>query len=275
MPSRRSLLRSATRTPAFPLGVAAYGYHRERRRPDTAMDGLPADPDRASELEDHLTDVFGADQLVGIDPNRRDLLVDVRTVGEASVAPSARDLVVKRFRENDIFLQWLEHPDTYERDAFAERYGFDTRRLLWGPRSFYWTAIAPLLRSVAVQLIVVPGTAVGDQQFVYSPLSHVLGGGVDGHVNGFSLGNRAVVAAREDPADAAELVLHELGHLALCHDDDPANSGVMGRGEEIDLTPAEWATLRDRLDNVRDRTGFDVVLRPCLWRELILEGNPV
>ncbi|MDZ7731131.1 MAG: hypothetical protein U5K37_09725 [Natrialbaceae archaeon] len=83
-----------------------------------------------------------------------------------------------------------------------------------------------------------------------------------------------MVADRENPANATRLILHELGHLALCHDDDPANVGVMGSGDRIDLMPDEWAQLRDNLANVRDGTGYDVMLRPCLWRET-LAGNGI
>lgn len=107
----------------------------------------------------------------------------------------------------------------------------------------------------------------GLQPRVFSHQLALMGGGIDGYANGFSVGNRAIVADRRRPARQAELLLHEIAHLGVCHDDDPDNPGVMGASEVVDLAPAEWEQLRANLPNVHDQTGFDVLFRPCLWSE--------
>lgn len=246
-------------------GVA---YTSDRAYADESGDGLP--DGREETLEAYLAETFGRDQFDGLASGRRDLLVDARYVGETSVSEDTREDLEELFRDNGIHLQWLEYPDSYGREWFDRNYDYTAEDILWPRWSFYDDVVAARLKDVAVQVVVVPerpGRAP-DEQLGSSLLdvSPVEGDGF----TGMSLGNRAVVVEQELPDVEVRLVLHELAHLALCHDDDPANDGVMGpTGEEADLMEDEWARLRERLDNVRDTTGFDVAGRPCLWEEFL------
>lgn len=269
--SRRSLLRSIGAIGAVSAlgGVGSAVRNRTVAR-DGDDDGIPDRRKRSAEFHARLESIFGAHQFEGLEQGRRDLLIDVRRVGDATISTATERTIVDLFRDNGIHAQWLEYPERYDLERVAEQYGLSVGGLLWGLRSFYRGEIEPELKDVALQLIVVPGA---DQQpyegRIYSRWMDLIGSGLhrDGYVNGFSVGNRAVVAEREDRASEARLVLHELAHLALCHADDPGNDGVMGTAERLDLTESEWERLRDGLSNVRDATGYDFVFRPCLWDE--------
>lgn len=266
--TRRGVLRlcGGIVTAPFGIGVSAYGLDRSYR--DDDGDGIPDSLERSGEFNEWIYSIFG-DQFSGLDPTRRDLLVDVRSVGDISISESTRELVVERFRENGIHMQWLEYPKRYDQASFERRYGYNAKRILWSPRSFYRERIEPRLRNVAFQLIVVPGFTDGPhERRLYSPATAAHGSDSGGYVNGLNTGNRAVVASRYSPEIEARLVLHEISHYALCHSTDPANTGVMGTNERADLMPYEWEKLRGGLGAIRDTTGADVLLRRCLWDEL-------
>ena len=265
-PSRRHLLRATALAASGPAAGGAVGYRLDRHRISETGDGL----EESAALEARLESTFG-DRFEGLDPDRLDLLVDVREVGDASVTPETARRIESLFRAHDIHLQWLVHPEPIDRRWFEGSFGYDAGRILWGPGSFY-RRIDPWLRRSALQLVVVHGTqGAGDEGVLSSPLAGATGGLFGRSVNGYSLGSRAAVATRRDREEEASLVLHELAHLGLCHATDPANDGVMGSAERVGLTESEWDQLRRRVSNVHETTGLDVMLRPCLWRET-LEG---
>jgi len=262
--SRRSLLGALAGATAFPFSFGSLAYAHASPDADRDGDGLPDVGEADGVLERAFADTFGG-QFDGLDPERRDLLIDVRYVEGTDVSSGTKATIERLFRREGIYAQWLDYPDRYDRGTFERRYGSNARSLLWGGESFYRTEVDRLFRNAALQLIVVPGRAHPDYSgLVYSPVTDALGGGEDGNVNGFSVGNRAVVADRDDPREERRLVLHELAHLGLCHADDPDNRGVMGSGDRIDLTDREWDLLRRRIDNVEDSSGYDVLFRPCL-----------
>lgn len=263
---RRTLLKAVGSAVGISATSVTTAYAADRSHVDDDEDGIPDSLERSTEMHDRLTDLYG-DQFSGLDPNRKDLLIDARYVEGTSVATETKTRIVDLFRENGIHAQWLDHPASYERETFDLRYGSDVKELLWDQESFYRAEVEPWLRDIAIQVIVVPGRDRPSYEgLVYSPWTDTLGGGVDGHVNGFSVGNRAVIANRDEQWEEARLAFHEIAHFGLCHDDDPGNTGVMGANEEIDLMPDEWETLRNSLDNVRDATGYDIAARPCLWQ---------
>lgn len=270
--SRRAVLQSVSGGLGIPVGVSTGSYLAGQQFTDENGDGIPERKERSDSFHRKLADLFGTDQFEGLDPDRRDLLLDIRYVGETSIDPRTKRNVEKRFREHGIYAQWLDYPRRYERDRIEREYGWNAKTLLWDRTGLYREEVEPFVRDVAVQVFVVPGHEFdGYGGLVYSPWANMLGSGVDGHVNGFSVGNRAVVADRDDQWEQERLLFHEIAHLSLCHDDDPTNTGVMGTNEEIALTDAEWETLRTNLDAVRDTTGYDIAFRRCLW-EGCLDG---
>lgn len=265
--SRRTLLGALGGATVFPFSFGSFAHAYANPDADRDGDGLSDAAEAGGPLERAFADAFG-DQFDGLDPSRRDLLIDVRYVEGAEISSGTKATIERLFRREGIHAQWLDYPDRYDRAAFERRYGSNARSILWGGGSFYRSEVERRFRDAALQLIVVPGRAHPSYSgLVYSPVTDALGGGEDGNVNGFSMGNRAVVADRDDPREERRLVLHELAHLGLCHADDPDNDGVMGSGERLDLTDREWERLRRRLDNVRDATGYDVLFRPCFRRE--------
>lgn len=266
--SRRGVLKSLGGVLTVPFGIGASAYSVDRSYQDDDEDGIPDSLERSTEFNDWIASIFG-EQFSGLDPSRRDLLVDVRYVGDWCVSDATRELIIERFRTNGIHLQWLEHPHRYDRVAFERQYGYNTKRILWSPRSFYRQAVEPRLQNVAFQLIVVPGFPDGPhERRLYSPSTAAQSRESTGYVNGLNTGNRAVVASRYSHEIEAKLILHEIAHYALCHSTDPANTGVMGTNDEADLMDAEWKQLREGLGAIRDTTGVDVLLRRCLWNEL-------
>lgn len=273
--TRRTALEALGGAVGVVVGGALGAYRSDRSFADEDRDGLPDRHERSSSVEADLEAAFGRDQIEGLDPDRADLLLDARYVEGTTIGEETKAYIVGLFRDNGIHAQWLDYPRTYDRAAFQAEYGANARSVLWSRTGFYREHVEAWLRDVAVQLVVVPGIEFPDYgNLVYSPITDALGGGVDGHVNGLSLGNRAIVASRTDFFDEARLVLHELAHLGLCHDDDPDNAGVMGTADRIDLTDREWAKLRDALDGVRDTTGYDVLGRRCLWDESLAALSP-
>ena len=266
-PSRRSILKSAGAVGGlWTIGATGGAY------PDGSGNGIPDRTEASPAVHDRLESLFGADQFEGFDPDRRDLLLDVRYVRGTSIHPETKRALVDQFRRRGIYVQWLEYPTTYDRTWMERRYGWSTRALLWGRDSFYRAEVEPDLRNLAIQLFVVPGRSTQPYEgLVYSPTLAALGTGRDGHVYGFSVGNRALVTDRDDLEHERRLLLHEIAHYALCHDDDPRNTGVMGTSESATLMDHEWETLRTSLPHVRDTTGYDILARPCLWQECL--GN--
>jgi len=252
----------------MPFGIGATAYGLDRSYGDADGDGIPDSLERSAEFNSWLGAVFGVDQFKGLDPDRRDLLIDTRYVGETSVSGWTKDVLVDLFRANGIHLQWLDYPEQYDLAAFEQAYGYNARQILWSPWSFYHRTVERRLKNTALQLVVVPGFDEGPQhRKLYSPWTEFLQDS-DGYVNGFNTGNRAVIAEQPNHETEAKLILHEIAHYALCHSTDPANTGVMGSQNDLDLMAHEWDALRSGLGAVRDTTGFDVAFRQCLWAGL-------
>ncbi|OYR41843.1 hypothetical protein DJ82_04255 [Halorubrum sp. Ib24] len=276
--SRRSVLAPLGGTGATLLGgvgAAAAGgvgaYRRDRASEHSGGDGIPDELKRSEAFHERLVDRFGADSFEGLEVGRTDFLVDARYVGTAAVDDSVKRRLEALFRDNGIHMQWLDHPDRIDERRFLESYGNDVHSILWATQSFYAREVEADLKNVAFQLVVVPGRRepphVGR---VYCHLSDGLRDRWnDGWVNGMNAGNRAVVGHRDSPREQARLALHEIAHLVLCHDDDPANTGEMGTQQRLDLTDDEWTELRNGLDAVRDTTGYDVAFRRCSWTEYV------
>ncbi len=260
--TRRDLLTYAGATVGSTGFAALLGYHQDRRYEDRDEDGIPDELERSDRLHQYMTDLFG-DDFDGLDPSRPDLLVDVRYVGEASVTSGTKRALETLFRDRGIYMQWLDYPYRYEEAWFKDRYGYQVERILWPHMSFYEEQVEERLKNIAVQLIVLPHNADADGlESLYA-----LHRGSD--FAGVSLGNRCLMIAKDTPEGEARLALHEIAHLGLCHDYGDENRGVMGyQTEKTDLTDDEWRSLRNRLSNVRDSTGFDIALRECLGEEI-------
>lgn len=265
--TRRGFLRRSGIAVGLPFGLGA-AYRNDRSFEDRAGDGIPDDLQQSTEFRRSLDDRFGSDAFEGFDPDRKDFLVDVRYVGDATIDDRVKDRLEQLFRDNGIHMQWLDYSTRYDQREFVEEYGYNVRNILWSRRSFYRQEVDPDLQDVAFQLVVVPGNPDPPSEgTVYSPwVEHVVPDR-GGWINGMNVGNRAVIGDRDELREQARLALHEIAHLVLCHDDDPSNRGVMGTHQEIDLTASEWAKMRAGLDAVRDTTGYDVALRRCLWSD--------
>lgn len=264
--TRRSVLRSIGG-----IGVTMAGgvsaYRNDRTYEDQSGDGIPVELKRSDAFHDRLVDLFGSESFEGLKPGRMDFLVDARYVGDATVDDAVKRYLEELFRDNGIYMQWVDHPDRMSERQFLEEYGNDAHSILWSTRSFYAREIESDLKNVAFQLVVVPGRREPPHEGkIYCELDDVLGWN-SGWLNGMNTGNRAVIGHRESLGEQARLSLHEIAHLVLCHNDDPTNRGVMGTQEEIGLTPAEWSQFRDGLGGIRDTTGYDIALRRCSWEE--------
>ena len=274
--SRRSVLRSLGGAGAMLLGgvgsavASGVGAHRyDPTYQSSSGDGIPDELKRSETFHRRLADRFGAGSFDGLEVGRTDFLVDVRYVGNAAVDDAVKRHLETLFRDNGIHMQWLDHPVRIDERRFLETYGNDVYSILWSARSFYAREVETDLKNVAFQLVVVPGRREPPHEGrVYCHLSDNLRDRWNnGWVNGMNVGNRAVVGHRESPREQTRLALHEISHLALCPDDDPANTGVMGTQQRLDLTDDEWAALRNGLDAVRDITGYDAAFRRCSWQE--------
>lgn len=271
--SRRRVLASAGGTVAASLGIGRLAYRADRSYEDATGDGIPDATKRSEAFDGFVREEFGADQFEGLEPGRRDLLLDARYVGEAAVSTGTKRRMEDLFRDHGIHLQWLDHPETYDRRWFESTYGYEVGHILWPRRSFYHDQVHEDLRDVSVQLVVVPDDTNPESNGRLDSYWHELHDR-DDNILGMSLGNRAVVTEQDALEDELKLVLHEVAHLALCHDDDPGNTGVMGPPDVEavpDLLDREWERLRSGLDNVRDTTGLDIVLRRCIWSEYVAQ----
>lgn len=257
---RRRVLGLAAGALASAMGVGTTAYYGDQPHPDEDGDGIPDPLERSPRFDRALATVFG-DEFETVDPDRKDLLVDVRCVGDAAISADSEAYLRDLFRQNGIHVQWLDYPSKYDERAVRGRYGTTVEDLLAKRNGFYWNEVEPFLRDVAFQLVVVPARFLEPHEGrIYSTF-------LNAYFKGMNFGNRAVVVRQDDEEDEARLVLHEVAHLALYHDFDPDNRGVMGRGDEIDLTDREWARFRNGLTNIRDTTGYDVVFRRRLWEE--------
>lgn len=260
--TRRWVLGTAAGLIAATTGVGAIVRGRDDPNQDSDGDGIPDSLEQSPRFHRHLRRVFNG-EVTPLDPFRKDLLVDVRYIDGISISSEAKEYLQALFWENGISLQWLDYPGEYDLQLVRDRYGTDIESLLVAPDGFYWTEIDPLLQDTAFQLLVVPGRKDNpDGEKLYSRF-------YQDHVNGMNFGNRAAVANRDELNDEAELVLHEIAHLVLCHDDDPNNPGVMGRETEIDLMDREWELFRNGLDNIHDSTGVDLLSRRCLLEDYL------
>ena len=239
-------------------GVTA--YRRDRSFPDMDTDGIPDAVKRSASVHEKLTAMFGPSQFDGFEVGRPELVIDTRYVGESSISSTAKTSLRERFAENDIHLHWLDYPTAYDRSWFESTYGYQVERILLPYRSFYRHEIESFLKNIAIQLIVLP---------VSAPELHTLYAvSRDDEFNGVSFGNRCLVTPPDSPDSQAKLVLHEIGHLVLCHDFSAENTGVMGsEPAELDFTEAEWEQFRNGLSNVRDTTGADITMRRCIIEE--------
>lgn len=275
--SRREILELGGGVLGTATGVAGLAGRLRESPEDRSDDGIPDSLKRSESFNEFLDETFRTRDFDGLDPERTELLVDLRYVGGTGISERAKTQVVELFRANGIHLHWLDYPDRYDRERFESEYGYRAEDLLWPTGSFYQKEVESPVKNVAVQLIVIPPSDQDGGTYLHASFQTLSSGG-ESSIAGLSLGNRAVVTEQARVRDEVGLVLHEVAHLGICHDDDPANTGVMGPDpEEVDLMPDEWRTLRSRLDNVRDRTGFDLALRPCIWEEyydqVIVDGG--
>lgn len=265
--SRRRVLTVGGGIALTPFAGGYVRYRSDRTYPDQDGDGIPDPIKRSTSVGEVLTHTFG-EQFEGLEIGRRDLLLDVRYVGDVSVPLQVKHAIRRRFRNNGIHLQWLDFPDRYDYEWFDREYGNNARQLVWGRESFYRNEIQESLKDIAFQLIIVPGALSGPYKGrIYSPWADLAGTHSNGYINGMNFGNRAVAAERLEPWEQTRLIFHEVAHLALCHDSDPSNTGVMGTNETLTLADDEWEILRENLDNVRDTTGYDLLARTCLWAD--------
>lgn len=243
----------------FGIGSVA-AYRRDRSFPDTDADGIPDAVKRSASVHENLTSVFGPSTFDGFEVGRRELVIDTRYVGESSIAPRTKTRLRDRFAANDIHLHWLDYPTAYDRTWFEATYGYQVERILLPYHSFYRHHVETFLKNIAIQLIVLP-VASPELQSLYAVSR-------DDEFNGVSFGNRCLVAPPASPDSEAKLVLHEIGHLVLCHDFSGDNTGVMGpEPAELDFTDGEWDQFRNGLSNVRDTTGADITMRRCIIEE--------
>lgn len=266
--TRRETLRHAGGLFGTATGLGTLTQRVDESYADQSDDGIPDLLKESESFHQYVEDLFGADQFDGLDPERKDLLLDVRYVGRTTISETTKTRIEDRFRSNGIYVQWLDYPQRYGQDAFETEYGYNGERILWPNGSFYDYEVEDELKNVAVQVIVVPSEADANANQHLHATFHTLSNSEGGDFSGMSFGNRAVVTDQDTVREEVGLIMHEVAHLALCHDESSENTGVMGPvREEADLMDYEWEKLRENLDNVRDQTGYDIALRPCIWRE--------
>lgn len=237
------------------MSVVGLGTLQSSPFEDADRDGIPDAIERSDAYDRFVRDRFGDEQFQGLDPNRRDLLIDARYIGSATITAETKRFVRKAFRAHGIYLQWLDYPVRYPVGPFADQYGDRVERILWPIASFYADEIEEKLRDTALQVIALPESEE-DLKALYAIQQ--------GHeVQGMSFGNRCLVTESASTGAETVLVMHEIGHLALCHNEDSAS--VMSTSpEQPRLTAREWARLREGLPNIRDTSGFDIATRKCL-----------
>ncbi len=239
-------------------GASLLGLGTLRSSPfeDADRDGLPDALERSEDTHRFLRDLFPDDQFEGLDPDRPELLIDARYIGHATISAETKQFVRDRFRANGIYLQWMDYPERYPLGDFANAYGDRVERILWPIGSYYAEEVEDRLQDIALQVIVLPDSEEEDLEALYSIQQ-------GGQFDGMSFGNRCLVTETDSIEAETILVMHEIGHLALCHSDDP--SSVMSpTPEQPHLSREEWTAFRDGLGNIRDTSGFDIALRECL-----------
>lgn len=240
--------------------VAGMGSLRSSPYEDRDGDGIPDDLERSEAYHDYIEGIFGSEQFDGLEPDRPDLLIDARYVGSSTIDDRTKYYLEEQFREHGIHLQWLDYPKQYDHERFDERYGNRVERVLWPIRSFYSEEVEDILQDIALQVIVVPQ--------IRRPLESLYTVHQGGSFEGVSFGNRSLVLEQESLEQETILVMHEIGHLVLCHTPDPRS--VMSQSpQQAEFLPDEWDAMRGNLDNIRDATGFDVTMRRCLIDEYL------
>jgi len=216
-------------------------------RQDSDEDGIEDGYEQG--LDAVIEEEYGEDQVPELDPAKNDLIIDAHYVEGEAFDDAYKDELEGLFAEHGIDLHWLDHPDRYDRKAFEEIYGHGVDAVL-GEDGFYDAVTVPELSENAVQMLFVPGKADDPHEGqLHAPSNPGPDG--DHHFTGYSRVSKATVGSAVEDDARAKTVLHEIAHLAVDHDyDDPDNKGVMGRKEELDLTDAEWRTLREGLSNV-------------------------
>lgn len=252
-------------------GVAGW-YHKDNNYVDTDEDGIPDELESSESYHDYLESIY-EDQFEGLDPDRKDLMIDVRYIGDASISKEVKEYTENLFRENGIHAQWLDHPGDYPEDWFNEEYDRNVIKTLWPTNSFYEEQVEDDLKNTSIQLMVLPDNEESERKIRNG--SEVINS-EDGGRTGVSFGNRAVMIERDSLNQEAILALHEIGHTWLCHDySNPDNVGLMGYDNlidhistdseaVIDYMPWEWEIIHDNMENIRDTTGADVIGRKCL-----------
>ncbi len=238
-------------------GLSVFGLGTLRSSPfeDVDADGIPDAIERSEEFEGFIRDRFGDEQFEGLNPHRRDLLIDARYVGSATITAETKRYVREAFRDHGIYLQWLDYPVRYPVKPFAEQYGDRVERILWPIGSFYADEVEEELRNTALQVIALPDSEE-DLEALYAIQQGQ-------HFDGMSFGNRCLVTESASLEAEAILVMHEIGHLALCHNQDSA-SVMSPTPDQARFTAREWTRLREGLSNIRDTSGFDIATRKCL-----------
>ena len=230
-------------------------------------DGIPTHLIGSQSFDRYLENTFDVSLYNGLSHNEKNLLLDVRLVGDVSISMDVKRYLVNVFAAHGIHLHWLEYLHRYDEDQFYTQFGPNSRSILWSSDSFYRNVVEDRLKNIALQVVVINGIRSGAHEgMIYSHWADVLSQR-GGYINGMNFGNRIVVANRNDEWEQTRLLFHEIAHLALCHDSNDTNTGVMGTNEALALTQTEWSQLRRNLSNVNDRTGSDVVFRKCLWTD--------
>lgn len=256
------------------VGVVSW-YHEDNNYTDTDEDGIPDELESSESYHNYLKSIYGA-QFNGLDPDRKDLIIDARYIGDASISKETKEYTERLFRENGIHAQWLDHPAEYPEDWFKEEYDRSVIEALWPTNSFYEEQVEDELKNTSIQLIVLPANEGSERKIQngWEVINSENGGSA-----GVSFGNRAMMVEKDSFNNEATLALHEIGHTWLCHDyNNPDNVGLMGYENligyistnpeaVIDYMPWEWETIHDNLENIRDTTGADVIGRKCLVEE--------
>ena len=230
-------------------------------------DGIPDTVKRSHAFESFINRYYDTTWYSGLTVGEKDLLLDVRSVGAVDIPTSVKHFLIQLFAEQDIHLHWLDYKHRYDQAQFYDRYGPNSRSILWSRDSFYHTVVENRMHDIALQVVLIKGILDGPQRGkIYSPWADVLGER-GGFINGMNFGNRLVAAERAARWEQTRLLFHEIAHLSLCHDSAPGNTGVMGTNAALRLTTNEWEIFRNNLDNVNDRTGSDVIFRECLWTD--------
>lgn len=218
-------------------------YRMSRRPGDTSLDGLPDRLKDSDTFHQYIEETFDT-TFDGLDPDRKDLLIDARYVEGETFPDDAKTYIEDLFGwRTDITLHWLDYPETYTRDTFITDHEHRPAEILWRDGGFYDEEVEDMLKDTALQVVFAPGAQDDghDGQLYCEPGEE--------YVAGFSAVNRSVVGSVGTAEDRTKTTLHEIAHLGNYHHnyDDPQDRGVLGQNEVTDLTPAQWDRLQDRL----------------------------